>query len=204
MEKFNLFEHIGKYMNNEIKLEKKYEVSLDIDGNGEPYLDICYNHSKMGEPRFLGLISGTVGLEDAIDEMIDLKPVFNIPKKPVITVLYNTGTKKYELEYGGDKEIHCIDDGRFVVAYIIDPKASLSFDEKIKQLYEVMVDCIDSRGFASVNCIELKNPIFKKNCFNRVEELSPNESDSVNQENIELINRTLKDKMGKQKTKKIG
>lgn len=202
MGNFNIFEYIGMYMDNKINLEEKYEVALNIDSNGEPFLDIHYKNDGKGEFQFSGLISGAEELDNIIEKLIELKDVFSIPKKPVITVLYNNGTKKYELEYGGDKEINCLGDGRFVVGYIIDPKASLNFDEKIKQLYEVMVDSIDARGFAAVNGIELRNPIFKKNCFNQVEELSPAEYDVVNQENIELINRTLKAKMGSQKTKK--
>ena len=202
MSKFDIFEYIGKYMDNKIKLEEKYEVSLDIDGNDEPYLDIRYYNDGNGEFRFSGLITGAETLEAIIDKMIELKDAFTIHKKPVITVLYNNNNRAYEIECGREKEINCLDDGRFVVGYIIDPKASLSFDEKINHLYEVMVDSIDARGFATVSGIELKNPIFKKNCFNQVEELSSNECDYVNQENIELINRTLKSKMGPQKTKK--
>ena len=61
-----------------------------------------------------------------------------------------------------------------------------NFDEKINLLYEVMVDCIDARGFATVNGSLLTHPIYKTDSFNQVREMNPTEYELVNQENINV------------------
>lgn len=203
MGKFNIFEYIGSNMKSDIKLQRLCNVNLDIDENGEPFIDISYNYGKDGENLFIGLKSGVASLKSVIDVMKSLKLPYSIPRKPIITVLYNDESKKYEIEYGKDKEQTLMaSNDFFVIGYIIDPKASLSFDEKINHLYDVMVDFMDSRAFATVNGIELKNPIFEKDKFNQVRYLDDNGRKLAKQENIELINKTLKEKMGSQKTKK--
>lgn len=200
MEKFDIFEYIGKNMKKEIELKRLYNIDLDIDEKGEPFLDVSYNCGKDGKKCFVGLRSATAKLQDSASVMKSLELPVSIPEKPIVTVLYDTKSAKYELEYGKDKQRNLVSEERFVVGYVIDPKSSLNFDEKIKLLYEVIVNCIDTRGFATVNGIELKNPIFEKNKFNQIRYLDDNGRRLARQENKELIRKTLKEKMGPQKT----
>ena len=202
MAKFDIFKYIGSNLEKKIKLEELYNIDLDIDENGEPFLDVSYNCGKNGKKLFVGLRSAIVGLQDSVSVIKSLELPYSIPKKPIITVLYNSNIKKYELEYGSDKEHNFQANERFVIGYVIDPKSSLDFEEKIKLLYEVMVNCIDARGFATVNGSLLTHPIYTKDSFNQVRAMNPCEYGLVNQENINVINDNLKAIMGLQKTKK--
>lgn len=200
MGKFNIFEYIGSNMKKEIEFKRLYNVDLDVDENSEPFLDVSYNCGKDGKACFVGLRSASAKLQDSISVINSLELPVSIPEKPIVTVLYDTKSAKYELEYGKDKQRNLASEERFVVGYVIDPKSSLNFDEKIKLLYKVMENCIDARGFATVNGIKLKNPIFEKNKFNQIRYLDDNGRRLVRQENKELIHKTLKEKMGPQKT----
>ncbi len=202
MGKFDIFKHIGSNLEKKIKLEMLYNIDLDIDENGEPFLDVSYNCGKDGKNLFVGLRSAIAALQDSVSPMKSLDIVFTIPKKPVITVLYNPIANNYILEYGKGETVDHKRKDVFVVGYIINPKANFNFEDKINYLYDVMVDNITEKGFVTVNGVALTHPIYKKDCFNQFKGMDESEFDEIAQQNKTLIKETLEAKMGPQKIKK--
>lgn len=121
----------------------KVVVCMDIDSNQEPYIEITYMDG-IGTEAGLNNLAEFEFINNYYDDVFD-----TYPDDSVISVVYDSATKKLNLirlkngNYRGNKSYEDYENAIFV-GYIIDETFNLSYQNKIKMLYKVMKQIMDS------------------------------------------------------------
>lgn len=138
---FDIHNYISSKL-EESEILEKVIVRLDEDCHKEPYIEITYIDQDGAEA---GLTSNFDNLSIIMNYMSDdYSYVFDVfPNDAVMTIVYDTATEQLNLlkvrngNYVGDKFLEDFETAIFV-GYIINKKLNLSYEEKLKILYEVM------------------------------------------------------------------
>ncbi len=138
---FDVLSYIKDNLEEITETEDRVIVSLNEDNNKEPYIEITYidtDGNVAGLTKNYDSLNLIDSYADYYSEVIDISG-----KDNVTTIVYDTATGKLNLI--NTKNGICIgnklkeDFGTAIfVGYIVNPKLLMSYEEKLKKLYDVM------------------------------------------------------------------
>lgn len=193
---FNVIEYIKSVL-GENRKQTELEMDLSVDENKEPYIDIAYyvNGNIAGLTRPDKLLAITNPAYVFCDH-------FALPKYPIKTIFYDVNSEDMNIKCGSDEtRVHHANSNEFIVGYIVDPKANLSYEEKVLMLYELMLENINYKNGMSVNGTLLNPLVYGIDSFDQVEEISEERREQEGLENLQIIDSELGTKLSTQNNK---
>lgn len=144
---FDIFECINKNLEEE-DVSDQVIVSLNEDCVKEPYIDITYIDEAGEKANF---ISDYDNLSCIDGYASNYAGVFDVPEDASVrTIVYDTYTEQLNLikvngnDYIGTKFSGDYEGSAIFVGYVINKKLNLNYEEKLKILYGVMKELMES------------------------------------------------------------
>lgn len=211
---FSIFNYIKSKLEKDISVgsEEFVTVILNMDNNGEPYIEINYKDEYGEEAGLTKNFDKLYNLSDCASNYSDAFDTYN--NNSIVSVIYDTTSEKFNLikvrngNYIGKK--YMVDyDGIIFVGYIIENK-KMSMEQKIKILYKEVIESIMHSAYTNSyenNFIFMAGDQILNNicmiCDFKDGNMENNDIESTSRGNIETIEEVFQIKLNcinKQKT----